>query len=198
MLVQRSQHAAVNDPERGTEPLYQPGNIDVAGAGPELPVVPEGFSGGVKLVKALEQARGVRRQLGQVQFAQHRGELLGERAKAVPVLLLEMRFQGLGSHSRIFAAELAAFRGLADGLLQRKFQSVPVVEGDRKEKAVIGPLLGFPGRENRLRRLPSLPETYAILLTRPILAQSSACSGWVAPDGPPSATTGPGHWRLPY
>ena len=68
MLIQRSQHAAVNDPERGTEPLYQPGNIDVASAGLELPVVPEGFSGGVKLLKTLEQTRGVRRQLGQVQF----------------------------------------------------------------------------------------------------------------------------------
>ena len=93
MLVQRSQHAAVNDPERGTEPLYQPGNIDVAGAGLELPVVPEGFSGGVKLVKTLEQARGVRWQLGQVQLGQHPGELLGKRTEAVPLLLLEVRFQ---------------------------------------------------------------------------------------------------------
>ena len=31
---------------------------------------------------------------------------------------------------------------------------------------------------------PSLPETYAILLTRPILAQASACSRWIAPGLP--------------
>ena len=146
MLVQRGQHAAVNDPERGTEPLDQPGNIDVAGAALEVPVVPEGFSGGVKLMKTLEQARGVRRQLGQVQLGQHPGELLGERAEAVPLLLLEVRFQGLGRQPRIVAAELTAFRGIADGLLQRKLQSVPVVVGDRKEKAVIGiPLLASIG-----------------------------------------------------
>lgn len=153
MLIQCSQHAAVNDAERGAEPLHQPGNIDVAGAGLELPVVPEGFSGGVKLVKTPEQAQGVRRQLGQVQLAQHPGELLGERAEAVPLLLLEVHFQGLGGQSRIVAVELTAFRGLADGLLQRKFQRVPVVVGDRKEKAVIGPLLVLPGGENRLCRL---------------------------------------------
>ena len=153
MLVQRGQHAAVNDPERGTEPLYQPWNIDMAGAGLKLPVVPEGFSGGVKLVKTLEQARGVRRQLGQVQLGQHPGKLLSERAQAVPLLLLEVRFQGLGRQSRIAAAELTAFRGIADSLLQRKFQSVPVVVGDRKEKPVIGPLLVLPGGENRLCRL---------------------------------------------
>ena len=55
MLVQRGQHAAVNDGERGAEPLYQPGNVDMAGAGLELPVVPEGLSGRVELVKVLEQ-----------------------------------------------------------------------------------------------------------------------------------------------
>lgn len=104
-------------------------------------------------MKVLEQARGVRRQLAQVQFGQHPGELLGERAEAVPLLLLEVRFQGLGGQSRIVAAELAAFQSLADGLLQRKFQRVPVVVGDRKKKAVIGPLQDLPSRENRLCRL---------------------------------------------
>ena len=151
--MQRGQHAAVDDGERGTEPLYEPGNVDMAGAGLELPVVPEGLSGRVKLVQVPEQARGVRRQLAQVQFGQHPGKLLGERAEAVPLLLLEVRFQGLGRQSPIVAAELTAFRGIADGLLQRKFQSVPVVVGDRKEKPVIGPLLVLPGGENRLCRL---------------------------------------------
>jgi hypothetical protein len=76
------------------------------------------------------------RQLAQVQFAQQPGELLGERAETVPLFLLEVRFQGLGGQARIIAAVLAALQGLADGLLQRKFQRVPVVVGDRKEKAV--------------------------------------------------------------
>ena len=134
--MQRGQHAAVDDGERGAEPLYEPGNVDMAGAGLELPVVPEGLSGRVKLVQVPEQARGVRRQLAQVQFGQHPGELLGERAEAVPLLLLEVRFQGLGGQSRIAAVELAALHGLADALLQRKFQRVPVVVGDRKKKAV--------------------------------------------------------------
>ena len=37
---------------------------------------------------------------------------------------------------------------------------------------------------------PSLPETYAILLTRPSLAQACACSRWIAPDGRLSNNTG--------
>ena len=68
MLVQGGQHAAVNDGERGAKPLYQPGNVDMTGTGPELPVVTECLSGGVKLVNVPEQARGVRRHLAQIQL----------------------------------------------------------------------------------------------------------------------------------
>ena len=151
MLIQRSQHAAVNDVERGAEPFYQPRDVDMAGAGLEVSVVPECLSGGVKLVQVPEQVHSVRRQLVQVQFGQQSGELLSERPEAVPLLLLEVRLQRLGGQSRIVVpVELAALRRLANGLLQREFQRVPVVIRDRRKKAVIGSVRVSPCREDRL------------------------------------------------
>lgn len=118
VLIQHGQHTAVNDVERGAEAFYQPRDVDMAGAGLEVSLVPECFSGGVKLVQAAEQLHSVRRQLVQVQVGQQSGELLSERSEAVPLLLLEVRLQRLGGQSWIVVpVELAARCRLANGLL---------------------------------------------------------------------------------
>jgi hypothetical protein len=110
----------------------------MAGAGLEVPLVPECFSGGVKLMQACSKCVVSGGSSSSFRSASSPAALLSERAEAVPLLLLEVRFQCLGVQSRIVVAvELAARYGLADCLLQREFQRVPVVIGNRGKKTVV-------------------------------------------------------------